>query len=221
LTAQYCGLVTQTGWPERLAHVIAAEVRRYRKDRRLSAQQLSDRCAKLGMEIPRSTLADLENGRRSKVTVAELLVLAAALDIPPVLLVAPLGRQPKSEILPGRELPTRDAVLWLSGVDGLSETPVGCDTAWLSWRDKRGIVALYDRHAAMVDDVQAVMKAGHAETLSTADGTVVMTAADLRDRAVEELRNVRAEMRERELILPDLPQGLADIDQERPRRRRR
>jgi transcriptional regulator with XRE-family HTH domain len=213
--------VTQTGWPERLAHVIATEVRRYRKDRRLSAQQLSDRCAKLGMEIPRSTLADLENGRRSKVTVAELLVLAAALDVPPVLLVAPLGRQPKSEILPGRELPTRDAVLWLSGVAGLSETPAGFDIAWLSWRDKRGIVALYDRHAAMVDDVQAVMKAGYAETLSTADGEVVMTAADLRDRAVEELRSVRAEMRERELILPDLPEALADIDHERPHRRRR
>jgi len=47
-----------------------------------------------------------------------------------------------------------------------------------------------------------------------------MTAADLRRRAIEELRSVRAEMRKRELLLPDLPEGLADIDQERRHERR-
>lgn len=214
-------MVTPPGWGARITQVVAGEVRRYRKVRGLSAQQLAGQCAKLGVDISRATITDLENGRRAAVSVAELMVLAAALDVAPVLLVAPLGRQPKSEILPGRELPTGDAVLWLSGVAGLSEIPGELDTTWLTWRDERGIVALYDHHAAMVDEVEEVtMKAGYGESLSTPDGKVVMTAADLRRRAIEELRSVRAEMRKRELLLPDLPEGLADIDQERRHERR-
>lgn len=213
--------MSQSDWSGRLARNIAREVRRYRTERKMSAQQLADRCAQLGMEIPRAVLANLENGRRPVVSVAELLILAAALDVPPVLLVAPLGRQPGSEILPGRELPTEGAVYWLSGLTGLGETPDGLDATWLTWRDERGIVALYDHHAAMVEEVETVLAAAFHEGVTTDDGKVLMSTADLRRRAVEELRSVRAYMRERDLILPDLPEDLADIDQERPRKRRR
>ena len=121
----------------------------------------------------------------------------------------------------GQELPTEGAVYWLSGLTGLGETPDGLDATWLTWRDERGIVALYDHHAAMVEEVETVLAAGFHEGVTTDDGKVLMSTADLRRRAVEELRSVRAYMRERDLILPDLPEDLADIDQERPRKRRR
>ena len=68
----------------------------------MSAQQLSDACGKIGLDISRSTLADLENGRRVTFTVAELLVIAAALEIPPLRLIVPLDRE-KVELLPGDE----------------------------------------------------------------------------------------------------------------------
>lgn len=68
----------------------------------MSAQQLSDRCAELGMDIPRAVLANLENGRRTTISVAELLIVAQALDVPAVQLMFPLGRTAEIEPLPGR-----------------------------------------------------------------------------------------------------------------------
>ena len=80
---RYSVLVTQNDdWPARVAATVAREVRRYRESQRpkMSAQQLADRTAELGAPIPRSVLANLESGRRETVSVAEILVLAAALE---------------------------------------------------------------------------------------------------------------------------------------------
>ena len=64
-------------------------------------QQLADRTAELGMPIPRSVLANLESGRRDTVSVAEVLVLAAALDVAPIELICPVGFDKQTEMLPG------------------------------------------------------------------------------------------------------------------------
>lgn len=95
--------MTQPDWPARLVRVIADEIRRRREARQMSAQQLADACGKIGLDISRSTLADLENGRRVTFTVAELLVIAAALEIPPLRLIIPLDRE-SAELLPGQEI---------------------------------------------------------------------------------------------------------------------
>lgn len=102
-------------WSAALALSIAAEVRRHRQALGLSAQQLSERCAQAGMPIQRSVLANLESGRRSTVTVAEVLVLAAALQVAPAQLIFPVGQQEKVEMLPGVEEPPYEAIQWLSG----------------------------------------------------------------------------------------------------------
>ena len=57
----------------------------------MSVQKLADVTDELGMPIPRSVLANLESGRRETVTVAEVLVLAAALDVAPIDLICPSG----------------------------------------------------------------------------------------------------------------------------------
>ena len=106
---------TQKDWPARLTASIAGEIRRWRKARHLSAQQLSEACAKLGAEISRATLADLEAGRRAHLSVAELLVLARALDVAPVLLVCPVGAEAEAEILPGQAREPFRAAQWLVG----------------------------------------------------------------------------------------------------------
>ncbi|MFD9863710.1 helix-turn-helix domain-containing protein [Streptomyces alboflavus] len=105
----------QLDWPTRLAATIAGEVRRYRMNLGFSAQQLSDRCAELGMEIPRAVISNLENGRRTTVTVAEVLVLGAALGVPPAALIFPVGYAEETEALPGAEVPPFEAVRWLGG----------------------------------------------------------------------------------------------------------
>lgn len=102
-------------WSAGLALAIAGEVRRHRQAQGLSAQQLADRCAAIGMPIQRSVLANLESGRRTTVTVAEVLVLAHALGVPPGVLMFPVGHKQQCEVLPGGYLEPDFAVDWLSG----------------------------------------------------------------------------------------------------------
>lgn len=83
----------------------------------MSAQQLADRTAELGYPLTRSTIASLESGRRGTVTLADLLVLAMALDVPPVALVFPVGRVASVEPLPGVTDDPLAAAEWWSGRD--------------------------------------------------------------------------------------------------------
>lgn len=185
-TRAYCGLMPQTDWPTSVARHLAAAVRRYRKLRKLSAQQLSERCGELGLEISRATLADLENGRRVTFTVPELLVLSRALDVAPVLLLFPLGIEGTAEIAPGLSLPTWDAVKWFSGEES---EPIG----------------MFFRHDMFVDEV---LSAGPDERLEGPDGKVTQIRASM----IEGLRSHRGWMRERGLQPPELPSELAYIE---------
>ena len=105
-------------WPRRLSASIAAEVRRHRIERGMSTQQLADACAGLGHPIARAVLSNLENGRRENVSIAELLVVAKALDVEPIFLMLPLGYEDTVEILPGQTVETTEAVRWVAGDEG-------------------------------------------------------------------------------------------------------
>lgn len=85
------------------------------RGRRLSAQGLADRCAELGHPLDRSVIAKLEKGIRQTVSVADLLVLAKALDLPPLALVFPVGYEEEAEVLPGRSEHPVTALRWASG----------------------------------------------------------------------------------------------------------
>lgn len=100
-----------------MARLVAGEVRRYRERQqpRMSAQQLSDRTGELSMLIPRSVLANLESGRRETVSVAEVVVLAAALNVSPIELMCPAGSGQHAEILPGRLLDWPETMRWITG----------------------------------------------------------------------------------------------------------
>lgn len=60
---------------------------RYRKMAGMSAQDLSDN---LGGELSRSVIANIESGRKTDITVDQMLAIAWVLDIPPVALALPL-----------------------------------------------------------------------------------------------------------------------------------
>ena len=78
-------------------------------------QQLADQTAELGMPIPRSVLANLESGRRDTISVAEVLVLAAALDVAPIDLICPVGFDEQTEMLPGALMDPLSAMRWFTG----------------------------------------------------------------------------------------------------------
>lgn len=102
-------------WSERLTAVVAREVRRWRTARQISAQQLADRCSLLGLPVKRSTISNLESDYRESISIAEVLVLARALDVAPALLIAPVGHAESVEVLPGTQMVPFDAVRWLGG----------------------------------------------------------------------------------------------------------
>jgi transcriptional regulator with XRE-family HTH domain len=88
-----------------------------RKALKLTASQLSRRTAELGYPITRGAIAKIESNLRSgKIDVAEVLVLAAALDIPPVLLLFPqVSTDGGAVILPNFTTKEDDAVRWMAG----------------------------------------------------------------------------------------------------------
>lgn len=220
-STRYSALVTQDDdWSARVARLVAREVRRYRESQqpRMSAQQLADRTAELGLPIPRSVLANLESGRRETVSIAEILILAAALDVAPIELISPVGFDQQVEMLPGRMIEPLSAMRWFTGelkleTDGVVTTlrepgPAEQSSTYLVEYHNNLISGLRKREA---DAARAIADAGAKGADESA-----LNAASYRIGAVDEwrkfirqpLRLTRAEMRDRGMVPPDLPSDI-------------
>lgn len=100
-------------WQEELTANIGQQVLAYRGDR--SVLWLENRTEQLGLKVGRGAISRLENGKRGSITVAELLVLAAALDVPPALLLFPQYPDGVREVVPEVFARGVDASEWLAG----------------------------------------------------------------------------------------------------------
>lgn len=133
-------------WELDLAARIGRAVASRRTTLLLTVDSLSERTKKLGYAISSATIGKIEdNARTGRLEVAELLVLAAALETPPVLLLFPEYPDGSEEVLPGLMAGSDAATRWISGMDGL---PIGGD-------DDRGLYAtssVYDG-IALVESV--------------------------------------------------------------------
>ena len=116
--------MTQTQqWSTGLHQRIAGAIRDARSQRRMSAQELADETERLGYPVSRSQIANYESGRKQGLDVAEFLILAAALDIPPALLLFPTFPDDTVEVLPGQQVDADRCVGWLSGHAALAIGP--------------------------------------------------------------------------------------------------
>lgn len=95
-------------WPAGLSAQIGAAIRDARVELGISAVKLATRTGELGYPIHRVAISKIESGER-EITVAELLVLAAALDVPPINLVIPPDAG-EVVVLPGVHLPPEKAL---------------------------------------------------------------------------------------------------------------
>ena len=103
--------------------IVAQRVRDMRRRLGLTAGGLAARCAGIGApQITAQVITNLETGRRDAsgrrvrgITVDELLVLAAALDVPPPYLLAPLTGDGILAITPSLEVDGLGASRWLCG----------------------------------------------------------------------------------------------------------
>lgn len=100
-----------------------------------SATWLSDRTAELGYRVPATVISKLDSGHRGSVLgVAELVVLAAALDMPPVALLYPALPDGEVDLLPGEPVRSLNAVEWFRDThrgQGLAARVPSIRHAWM------------------------------------------------------------------------------------------
>jgi transcriptional regulator with XRE-family HTH domain len=97
-------------WASEVAAQVGKNIQRARKNASMSAQDVSNASEGLGYPIPRSTIANIESGRKETVALQELLVIAEVLGVPPLTLVYfPDDAGIAIEKVPGKSLLTVDA----------------------------------------------------------------------------------------------------------------
>lgn len=106
-----------------LGQAIGAEIRRLRKAREWTQEDLAQRLEDLDAHINRVTLTKIEQGgeRAENLKLRELLVLAAALDTSPVSLVFPVGRVELVEITPQLRIFSALASKWFCAEVALTD----------------------------------------------------------------------------------------------------
>ncbi|WP_238011563.1 helix-turn-helix transcriptional regulator [Dactylosporangium sp. AC04546] len=195
--------------------VVAGQVKFWRDQRKLSANELSQRTAELGSEVPRSVIANLENGRRESISVDELLILGAALNVPPLLLLTPVGRVQNLRILPDVESTPWFSRGWIIGARLVDYA----GSSVQKWRDGRRVVALYDVHRTLVQ--QYVQVQARIRRIADQTQLAARTALDherfLQALVNELARSLHALRTHRQLIeregflIPELPPALTTL----------
>lgn len=118
---------TPSDWQMSFARQVGATVKLRRQRLGLSAAKLAERTETTGFPMSRGLITKIENGHRSGLDTAEVIVLAAALRIPPVeLLFGQLAGGP-IDVFPAARTTCWDALKWFSGEAPLMLTPEGHD----------------------------------------------------------------------------------------------
>lgn len=223
----YPARVADADWAANLGQVIAERIKYVRTEvRRVSVQQLADRCKAAGYAISRSNLSALENGKRTAISIAELLAIAAALEVPLALLLTPAGTGTTVPPVPGLEVEDWQALRWLvadAPLPGHGET----------WQQDAAVVHELRRHDDLVSqwraDIEQADEFGARFTAAASDQSEAGRAKReslTGPRAAFEraahgtgrrLASMRASMRERGLVPPELPERLVWVDDPRAR----
>ncbi|MGW2020872.1 helix-turn-helix domain-containing protein [Streptomyces decoyicus] len=198
-------------WVDQVMATVADEVRRRRKELGWSAQDLADKCEEIGHSIPRNVIANMESRRRSNLPLVDVMVLAEALNTPPICLVYPVGYVDDVQRLPLQHpTSTLNALHWFTGED----TELGADDDMLRY---------FRAHHAAEKQLQSARRDEeyaryHAETAPNADRKAEALraqarAAEAADDAESRLRRIRAFIREEGVTPPFLwPDLAAAID---------
>lgn len=110
-----------TTWQQAQTAAVGQQVKALRGEN--TAVWLSEKTEQAGMKVSRSAISELESGKRRSISVAELLILAAALEVPPALLLFPNYPHGHVEPLPDVTTTSFDAVQWLDGRARLTGHP--------------------------------------------------------------------------------------------------
>jgi transcriptional regulator with XRE-family HTH domain len=202
-------------WPSAFTARVARQMREARRAAGLTMADVAQGCADRGFESTEQTIKNLETGRRTSLTLAEFVVLADVLGVPPVTLLFSLGSTATVEVLPGREISTWDALAWFTGETPMDQPPPeGTAREVLdAFRNHGDLIAAALSSTALAKE----RRRAASTTLDRARRQVLLErAAGYEEHAFEdcqELRAFRARMRDRNLVPPALPDDLAFVDQ--------
>lgn len=118
------GMESIESWQERFSAMVGRAIDQARKGR--SDQWISDQAAMLGHPISRTAVSEYRRGKRKSIPVTDLIVMARALEVPPVSLLFPglpnrlVPAMPPgmttSDVYPSdSEVPAFDALRWFTG----------------------------------------------------------------------------------------------------------
>lgn len=208
--------MTPDQWPTAFTARIAQEMREARRAAGLTMGDVAQGCADRGLtEITEHSVKNLESGRKASITIADFVVLADVLGVPPVALLFPLGTSATMEVLPGREVSTWDALAWFTG-----ETPLDQPAAEGTPRDVLDVFRHHGDLVAAATSSYALARERRRAASTTLDrarrATLLQRAEGYEEHAFEdcqELRAFRGRMRERGLVPPALPDELGFVDQ--------
>ncbi|SHL18867.1 helix-turn-helix domain-containing protein [Actinacidiphila paucisporea] len=208
--------MTTEQWPAVFTARVVQAMREARQAAGLTMGDLAQGCADRGYpDIKEQTIKNLEAGRRASISIADLVVLADVLGIPPVALLFPLGTDATVEVLPGREVSTWDSLAWFTG-----ETPTTQPAPQGTARDLLDLFRSHGDLVAAATASNALARERRREASTTLDrnrrAVLLDRAAGYEEHAFEDsadLRAFRTRMRERDLVPPALPTDLAFVDQ--------
>lgn len=233
-------LAVEREWSRRIAATVGAQVKRLReqRDSRMSAKQLSDVCEQLGYRVEQQVIANMENGRRTSVTIPEVMVLAQALGASPVELIFPLHRMEAIEVLPGRSVDPWAAAKWFTGDAGF---PGEESSAWAPiqvlrehdqvLKDLQRERLITRQQSEFAQQLRKRLTAVYGEPPDEVDGRPVENLDEARDRLASletelearrhlvarlerDVADRRQRMRRWDLIPPSLGEELAYLDAE-------
>lgn len=206
-------------WAAQIAKRVGKRVAHYRAQapgektkQGITAQALADRCTALGMPMDRTVIAKLEKGTRQTITLGEVIVLARALEVPPVALLFDLGNPEAVEVLPGKDADSWSALKWFTGeasrLPGDQEQKQDVEPIQLYREHERSVEAWHDQRA----DLQRVLDSRGQAGRGDLDSQFAQLASEALGRIADRLRNLREQMRTRGLVPPELAPELSYVD---------
>jgi transcriptional regulator with XRE-family HTH domain len=206
--------MTHPDWSAQLTARVAEQLRQARKAAGLTVAEASEACAARGLPVPRTTITNLETGRRASVDLAEFLVLADVFGVPPITLLFPLDTGTTLEALPRRHQPAWDAIAWFTG-----ETPQDKPAPEGSPRHLLDTFRIHSDALAVALTSTRLARERRRKATTTHDPdrrrALLETAAAYEQLATDdcrELHTLRTTMRADGLLPPALPADLAHLD---------
>lgn len=193
-----------------LADIVGAQVATLRKRAGMTREDLSRATGDMGWPLTVDMLINIETRRLRKgqvkareITVDELVVLARILDVPPILLLYPVGTADCVEVGNGETAPTWHAARWFVGEERLGGGSIEGDPG-------AAPVVLYRRHQTLVDEWIAAMRLRQATPATPNTEGPLEDAGRRAVFALTGLQRCRAEMERFRLIPPELPPFLKE-----------